>query len=481
MDASTEQVLFSHLASILPPLPEEDFRQHIRQEVARRFDAVIVLDDDPTGTQTVHSLPVLTSWEESVIEAEFRQGSQCFYISTNTRSLPKAGVEELIFSLCTSIRKVSEKLGRTCLVISRGDSTLRGHYPYELIRQEEGLGQKGEMHILIPAFFEGGRYTVGDIHYVREEDRLIPVADTPFAKDSSFGYEHAKLQEWVEEKTFGEIAAQEVISISIPQIRGEIDTLIKQIKQIPEGSTVIVNAVSYGDLSRFIWAYLCSERTASFRTAASFVSAFLTLDPKALLTQEELISPSHSGGLIVVGSHVPKSTLQLAYLCKNSPIQQIEISVSNLLGEENPMGTLSGLVKKLNESLSSGQDVVLYTSRMLVEGRSKEESLEIGKKVSAWLVSVVKSLAIRPAFLVAKGGITSSDTASQALNVHRAWVMGQVLPGVPVWKLGPESKYPGISYIIFPGNVGQEDSLHKLLTLLSGQSLAPKQTPHEEE
>jgi uncharacterized protein YgbK (DUF1537 family) len=61
--------------------------------------------------------------------------------------------------------------------------------------------------------------------------------------------------------------------------------------------------------------------------------------------------------------------------------------------------------------------------------------------------------------LIAKGGITSSDVATQALNVSRAVVMGQLLPGVPVWQLGAESRYPGLAYVVFPGNVGRSKSL----------------------
>ena len=480
MDSTTPQASFSQIYSTLPFLPSEDFRPLIQQEISRRFDVVIVLDDDPTGTQTVHSLPVLTSWDESVLEEEFQRKSRCFYISTNTRSLPKPEVEELILSLCNSIRKVSEKMGINCLVISRGDSTLRGHYPYELIRQEEGLGRRGELHVLIPAFFEGGRYTVGDVHYVREGDQLIPVGNTPFAQDSSFGYQCSHLKEWVEEKNNGKLEASEVFSISIPGIRGKLDGLVNEIKRIPLESTVIVNAFSYGDLFRFIWAFLRSGRTATFRTAASFVSAFLTLKPKELLMGEELLSPSQMGGLIVVGSHVPMTTQQLTYLCKHTSIHPIEMEVSKLLKEDNPKRILLGLLREIEETLNSGQDVVLYTSRNHIKGKNREDSLEIGRKISAWLVYLVESLDTQPAFLVAKGGITSSDTATQGLKVRRAWVMGQVMQGVPVWKLGPESKFPGLSYIIFPGNVGQEDSLNKLLEIIRTPSQSPQKIPHEE-
>ncbi|MEM6628925.1 MAG: four-carbon acid sugar kinase family protein [Bacteroidota bacterium] len=469
-DSSTSILTVSQVEASLPNLPPEDLRSKIRQKVSQQYDVVIVLDDDPTGTQTVHSMAVLTSWTVSDLEAELQKNPTCFYISTNTRSLPKEEVETLIFSLCTNIRTVSEKLGLNYLIISRGDSTLRGHYPHEVIQQEEGLGERSDMHILIPAFFEGGRYTVGDVHYIREADRLVPVGSTPFAQDSSFGYTHSNLKMWVEEKNNGEVRASEVISISIPAIRGDLSVLSEQLKQIPVESTVIVNAWSYGDLERFIWAFLNSGRSASFRTAASFVSSFLTLEPKDFLGHQELVESTQIGGLLIVGSHVPISSLQLEYLLQHSSIYGIEVNVSFLLAVDNPKKVLQNLLRELEDALKAGQDVVLYTSRKRIEGKSEEESLEIGAKISEWLVSLVESLETKPSFLVAKGGITSSDTAVKGLNVRRAWVLGQVLPGVPVWKLGPESKFPGISYIIFPGNVGQEDSLFQLLRILRAES-----------
>ena len=44
--------------------------------------------------------------------------------------------------------------------------------------------------------------------------------------------------------------------------------------------------------------------------------------------------------------------------------------------------------------------------------------------------------------------------------------MGQIQPGIPVWKLGPESRFPGLPYIIFPGNVGSDDTLKKVVKIL---------------
>jgi uncharacterized protein YgbK (DUF1537 family) len=75
------------------------------------------------------------------------------------------------------------------------------------------------------------------------------------------------------------------------------------------------------------------------------------------------------------------------------------------------------------------------------------------------LISIVRGLQVRPRFLIAKGGITSSDVATRGLGVRRALVRGQILPGVPVWRLGAEARFPGLDYVVFPGNVGGDTAL----------------------
>ena len=78
----------------------------------------------------------------------------------------------------------------------------------------------------------------------------------------------------------------------------------------------------------------------------------------------------------------------------------------------------------------------------------------------------MRRLTVVPRFIIAKGGITSSDVATDGLDVRRAWVLGQILPGVPVWRLNEESRFPGLPYVVFPGNVGTDDSLARAIEIL---------------
>ena len=97
-----------------------------------------------------------------------------------------------------------------------------------------------------------------------------------------------------------------------------------------------------------------------------------------------------------------------------------------------------------------------------------ESALLRSVRISEAVQSLVAGLGVTPAFVIAKGGITSSDVGTKALRVRRAEVMGQLLPGVPVWRTGQESRFPGTPYVIFPGNVGEDSSLREAVEILTG-------------
>ena len=247
----------------------------------------------------------------------------------------------------------------------------------------------------------------------------------------------------------------------------------------------IVNAAAPRDLEVFVAGLAEAEaqgRRYLFRTAAQFVAARLGLEPRPLWQPlgaaasqppsagrlESRPSERRLGGLTVVGSYVPKTTAQLDALLANPELERVEISVADILNSARRAAELSRVVSQTNQSLAAGRDVVVFTSRKLITGHDAAASLDIGAQVSDALVEVVRRLEVRPRYLIAKGGITSSDLATKGLGVKRARVLGQILPGVPVWELGPETKFPGLPYVVFPGNVGGpealQDAVQKLKT-----------------
>lgn len=456
----------------LPKKESQKLSSAIQTATRQKSDHIIVLDDDPTGTQTVQNIPVLTTWSVEVLSQEMKSGTPLFYILTNSRALPQAEASELAKEIGQNIKIASEQVDKKCMIISRSDSTLRGHYPSEVDSLKTALGQETTINILIPAFFEGGRYTIEDVHYVKQEEQLIPAAQTPYAKDKSFGYHHSNLKDWVEEKTEGKVKAEEVISFSIEELRTKnLEELVEKLNQCSPNSICIVNAADYADLEVFALVLMSSDVQAVCRTAASFVAAIAGTHGRDLLQKEELIEKNNqqNGGLIVVGSYVPKTTRQLQHLQENASIKSLELDVQKILkaSQENATPTLlQTYANQVNEPLQDGTDIVVYTSRKLIAADTQTQNLNIGKTISSFLTNLVAQLEIRPKYLIAKGGITSSDVATESLQVKRAMVKGQVLPGIPVWFLGAESKFPDLSYIIFPGNVGKDDAITKVVEML---------------
>lgn len=457
----------------LPPENAQNLLPQISRQVRESGKKVVVLDDDPTGTQTVSNVYVLTVWTvDSLVEA-LRNQHTTFYILTNSRSLSTEEAIRLNRQIGANLLRAKALTNQDFVVVSRSDSTLRGHFPAEVDALSASLGLSSPAYLIIPFFEEGGRYTINDVHYVAEGDRLIPAGETPYAQDKVFGYRSSNLRDWVEEKTKERIARKDVFSISIDDIRvGGVERVKQKLLEIPPNGVGIVNAVSYSDMEVFVMGLLKAEAQGKefiYRTAASFVRVRAGISPRPLLSCEELVNPQGHGGLFVVGSYVPKTTRQVETLLRAGGIVGIEVDVKQLLDNERRSGEVNRVVKEINACLKNDKDVVVYTSRNLVSTDDDELNIQIGKRVSNSLIEMVKKLEVPPRYLVAKGGITSSDVATKGLGVKRALVMGQVLPGVPVWKLGEESRYPGMSYIVFPGNVGNDNSLLQIRVMLSGK------------
>lgn len=460
------------LLRILPPEWPQDLRPLIAKKVRESGTKIVVLDDDPTGTQTVHGVPVLTEWSEEILRLELKNDEPAFYLLTNSRGLPLPEAGSMNLEIGRRLRDAARDTGRRVVVVSRSDSTLRGHFPGEVEALAQGLSQDFDAWIVVPFFLEGGRYTVGDTHYVDEGGLLVPAAETEFARDNVFGYASSGLREWVEEKTKGKIRAQDVLSISLGDIReAGPNSVTERLMDLQGRRVCIVNAASYRDLEVFVLGLLKAEalgRRFLYRTAASFVQVRAGISARPLLSREELGSPESGGGLTVVGSYVPRSSQQLRELLALPKIIGLQLDAETILDESRRLDEIAGLARLVDESLKRGEDVAVYTSRKLVTGQA-DENLAIGNRVSEAMTSVVKRISARPRYMVAKGGITASDVATKGLNVKRALVLGQILPGVPVWRLGSESRFPGMPYVVFPGNVGGPDALAKLVTNLTAR------------
>ena len=464
------------LLNSLPPEWPEDLMPAIQRMVAESGTKIVVLDDDPTGNQTVHSVAVLTEWSQLSLEKALSEPDAVFYVLTNSRSVPLERAREMNRDIATNLKAASQTTGRDFVLVSRSDSTLRGHYPGEVEALVEALDQPLDGTLVIPFFLEGGRVTINDTHYVTEGDWLVPAAETEYARDTTFGYQSSNLCAWISEKHQGGILPEEVVTVSINDLRnGGPDAVTAKLERVQGGKFCVINCVTYCDMEVFVAGLLRAEAAGQrfvYRTAASFVRVRGGIAPRPLLTGADLvISGNRNGGLILVGSHVHKSTVQTESARTLPGVTSLEIEVERLLDAQRRDEEIERVAGRANVSLSKGRDTLIFTCRRVITGTDKASSLQIGQCVSSALVSIVKSLSVEPAWFIAKGGITASDTATEGLRVKRAKVLGQAIPGIPVWRTGKESRWPGLVYVVFPGNVGGTEALAEMIRILRAAAL----------
>lgn len=469
--------LKADILSSYPPVNEKAVDELLAKEIAGSNKKIVVLDDDPTGVQTVHDISVYTNWSEDSIRKGFAEENKLFYILTNSRGFTAAQTEIAHREIAKAVDAVSKETGKEYIFISRSDSTLRGHYPLETIilkeEYEKNTGNKIDGEILCPFFKEGGRYTIDDVHYVRYGDTLVPAAETEFAKDKTFGYTVSDLKEYVEEKTGGVYKKENVTAISLKDIRAlAFDKIEEQLMAVEDVNKIVVNAIDYVDVKIFcvaLYRAMAKGKTFMFRTAAAIVKVMGGVSDQPLLTREQMVvKETDSGGVIVIGSHTEKTTRQMEMLKEIPDIAFVELNARLVRDEAAFAREVERCLALEEEYISSGRTVCVYTTRTLITADTgdKEDDLRLAVRISDAVQSLVGRLSIVPSFVIAKGGITSSDVGTKALAVQRANVLGQIKPGIPVWQTGDESKFPQTPYVIFPGNVGEDSTLKEAAEIL---------------
>ena len=336
------------------------------QEQYAKFDRkIVVLDDDPTGSQTVHDIHVYTDWTQETLDEAFGSDEKLFYILTNSRSFTAEQTKKVHQDIAAAIRNAFAKTGKDYLVISRSDSTLRGHFPLETEVLRASLGKDIDGEVLCPFFPEGGRYTIGDIHYVKQGDTLVPAAETEFAKDATFGYTKSDLKEYVEEKTGGAYKAADVVSIGLDELRAQdVDSIVEKLMSVHGFGKIVVNSEDYDDLKVFCYAlYLAMGEGRQFiiRSAAGIVKTLGCIDTKPYLTRDDLVTDAREkGGLILIGSHMKKTTAQLEALKQIPGIDFIEFDSDLVLRPEAFEQEKKRVQAKIDSDIEQGTTVCVY-------------------------------------------------------------------------------------------------------------------------
>ncbi len=439
---------------------------------------VIVLDDDPTGSQTVHSCPLLLQWDIETLRSGIRVNSPFLFLLVNTRSLSPHLAEKRIREVCKSLFQLFKLEGFSLeefLFVSRGDSTLRGHGILEPEVISEELGPfDATLHA--PAFFEGGRTTVNGIHMLNG----IPVHKTPFAKDRIFGYSTSQLDKWIEEKSGGRIIANSVEKIPMNLLTSAIktsdgfDRLVQILSDFSGNISVIVDAkyLSHFEVLGKAVRLLHGRKRFLFRSAASLLNGLAPLYPNPIKGSEfsSLRLCDQFGkskpGLVVVGSHVELADQQLEVLLQHDQCIGVEIPVKKIVSLYQggfPDISLRDLEKLLSEELDSimttNKTPVLYTSRGEIEFNSAKERLSFGVELAELIARIVRKLEAKLGYIISKGGITTQFILLKGFELSQVNLQGQILPGLSV--VCPEKKNRGeeLPIITFPGNLGDKYTL----------------------
>ena len=439
---------------------------------------IIIFDDDPTGSQTVHSCPLLLRWDQQTLTNGINDPSPLLFLLANTRSLLPELAAKRIREMSKSIREALISEGvflKDILFVSRGDSTLRGHGVLEPKIINEQLGPfDATFHV--PAFFEGGRTTLNGVHLLNGS----PVHTTPFAKDKTFGYSTSHLDLWLEEKSQGFIQANDVKRLSISMLDAAVDSkmgmtrLIDWLLELTDNQFVVVDAQAHAQLAALGKAVrnLIGKKRFLFRSAASLINGLANLPPQPFCREQlsSLRLRNKSGrfktGLVTVGSHVPLADQQLEVLLGQSSCEGIELEVKKIEGlfaSKSPQQKLlmlqEELFPKFKDLLVSGKTPVLFSSRGELQFSTTMERIKFGNFLAEVMANLVGTISSELGYVISKGGITSHALMEIGLKLDLVHLKGQLMPGLSVVSSADNSLEEGLPIVTFPGNLGEKDSL----------------------
>ena len=446
---------------------------------------LVAVDDDPTGAQTVRDVPLVTDWSVDDLVWGLRAADRgLLFVLTNSRAMQEPDARRTAREVASALAEASRRSGIRVLLLSRSDSTLRGHFPAETDELadawREGTGESPDAVVLSPAYLEAGRITVDGVHLVRVQGEWVPAGRTEFARDATFGYRSDDLPGWAAERSGGTIRADDVVTVDLRTIRtggvrGVVDLLERGIAAAPSPVVVALDAADQRDLE--VAALALAEMEAAgrrflYRTGPTFVRVRAGMPPAEPVRPAASGRAPSSGVLVLAGSHTELTTRQVETLAAGRPLTRLTLDVPALLADPGPV--VDDVAARAADALAGGGDVLVQTSRTLRRGRDGAESLRIAGAVSDAVVETARRI-LRlhvPRAVVAKGGITSHEVAVRGLGIRRARVLGSLLPGqVSVLQpMGADGDPDGPPFTVFPGNVGDDAALLTVVRRLAEES-----------
>lgn len=419
---------------------------------------VAVLDDDPTGVQTLAGVRVLLDWTGNRV-ARALVAAHSVHLLTNSRALASQDARATVASAARAVTSTVPG----AMIVLRGDSTLRGHILEEYLALREALARDDfPPLVLVPALPSAGRVTIGGVQYLERDDGVrIPVHSSEFARDGPFAYASSRVLEWAEERTGGLFGAENGIEVELETLRRTgPDALVEAIRRAttaPVPTAVCVDSERPSDID------VVAEGVHRAREACD---VFIVRCGPALagglgyataLTDADL--PSAGKVFVVCGSYVAQSVRQLACISSRFPEDVIEVDPLTLSSQD---GGFPEITLRLQERLDISGLAVLAVSGPRPERLS---DLPSGMRVAQGLATLVASVDRHDALVVLKGGVTSAVALKNGLGALEADIVGPVLPGVALWQIVEPDTRP---VLVVPGNVGADELLVRIVELVRG-------------
>lgn len=426
-----------------------DHYDELRMRIDSDTRRIVVLDDDPTGTQTVSGVRVILNPLASAYRAYLQSSEKCAYVITNTRALSRENAISKIRKIKDEMEREASECGVALTFLMRGDSTLRGHVFAEI----EAISSPQSTALFVPAFPECGRVTIDGIHYLELPEGRTPVSETEFSRDPVFGYNNSRLTEWVSEVTGG---AWKAVSVPLDRLRsGGPSPIAACLVKGDSREVIIPDAETMDDLAIIALGLLQAEHTGkqvTTRVASSFAAV------RAGIVGKKIEDPISCFGpvLMVCGSHTEASTRQLMKLSEVLSVMPLYANVAALAGSKaQAEEEKKRLEQKLREMLVSHRTVILATDRNLL---LPFDYLASGEMIMSGICEIIANVSELIGAVISKGGITSAEVARKGLSAQEAWVEGQLAPGVSLWTVTTASGRQ-IPYAVIPGNVGNDTTL----------------------
>jgi uncharacterized protein YgbK (DUF1537 family) len=421
---------------------------------------LIVLDDDPTGAQAQAGVPVALDWSAQALHSIAAQRAPAVHLLTNTRAL---GAEQAQ-AVTRDAAQAAARAFPGSRIVLRGDSTLRAHLLPEYLGLRDAIfpGRTPTL-VLVPALPTAGRVTEGGVHYLEQAGERTPLDRTEYARDPDFAYASARLLDWAQERSDGFFPASAGRELHIEELRSggpaAVGEAITELAQRRSPAVLALDSVTGADLELVALGLRQTEQTDAeviLRSAPAFVGVL----SGALATGYQPLPRADQGLLVLCGSHVPRSTLQLQRLTEMHPESVVWVAPQELADGAGPAQAAIALAAAaVAERLSTHGLAVLATSRAVLE---TDDRLRAGAAIASGLAGILASVRTRVGVVISKGGITSAVNIREGLDSAIAQVIGPLRDGISLWSVDTPER-DGLPFVVFPGNVGGDDDLAELV------------------